>query len=113
MISKIMRTLATPWRLMRLALSLGPEISNQWRVIRPEFDDEYYLASNPDVVGMDPLVHFLVHGWREDRDPTPDFSIADYTLANSDVKETGVNPFFHYLTVGRREGRPLEPSAED
>jgi len=97
---------------MRLAVLRGPELAKQWLVIRPEFDDEYYLASNPDVVGMHPLVHFLIYGWREDRDPSPNFSIADYTQANPDVT-AGVNPFYHYLTVGRREGRPLEPSAED
>jgi len=110
MIAQIMQALATLWRRTLLVITRGPELAKQWRVIRSEFDGEYYLACNPDVVGMDPLVHFLFQGWREDRDPSPNFSIADYTLANPAVTAAGANPFYHYLTIGRRDGMPLEAS---
>jgi len=113
MIAKMVQPLVTLRRLVQPLVSLGPAFAKQLLVVGPKFDDAYYLASNPDVVRLNPLVHFLIYGWREDRDPSPDFSIADYTLANPDVAAAGVNPFYHYLTVGRREGRRLEPSAED
>src|SRR4029078_7476743 len=37
------------------------------------FDTGYYLETNPDVVatGENPLVHFVVHGGREGREPQP------------------------------------------
>ncbi|MEJ1976096.1 MAG: glycoside hydrolase family 99-like domain-containing protein [Acetobacteraceae bacterium] len=40
-----------------------------------EFDSAYYLRENPDVaaVGMDPLEHYLVRGFAEERLPSPGF----------------------------------------
>jgi len=35
------------------------------------FDGDFYLATNPDLQSaqVDPLLHFLEHGWREGRRP--------------------------------------------
>jgi hypothetical protein len=72
-----------------------------------EFDVGFYLSSNADVAssGLDPLDHFLRHGWLEGRDPSPGFSVADYLDAYPDVASAGLNPFVHYLRSGRAEGR--------
>lgn len=74
------------------------------------FDVRYYLARNPDVAaaGVDPLGHFLEFGWREGRDPTPDFSIAAYLAAFPDVALSDVNPFVHYLRAGKPRLLPAE-----
>jgi hypothetical protein len=74
------------------------------------FDADFYRARNPDIdeAGLDPLQHFLSGGWREGRDPTPDFSVRAYLDANEDVALLGLNPFLHWLTHGREEGRPLK-----
>ncbi|HEV2530854.1 MAG TPA: hypothetical protein VGT80_03910 [Phenylobacterium sp.] len=71
------------------------------------FDARFYLRSHPDVarMGVDPIEHFLVNGWREGRDPNRDFSVKEYLEAYPDVAEAGVNPFVHYLRAGRAEGR--------
>jgi hypothetical protein len=76
-------------------------------MMQREFDSEFYLHANPDVQrsGMDPFDHFLKYGWRENRDPTPDFSMASYAARYADVRKSGENPFSHYLRVGRRKGR--------
>lgn len=39
----------------------------------PAFDTRYYLSTNPDVVAarVNPLYHYVVHGRREGRRPTP------------------------------------------
>lgn len=76
-------------------------------LLEGHFDLAYYRARNPDVTacGADPLAHFLVYGWREGRDPAPDFSLADYLELNPDVAASGVNPFVHYVQTGRAEGR--------
>ena len=78
--------------------------------IAAEFDADFYRARNPDIeeAGLDPLQHFLNGGWREGRDPTPDFSVRAYLDANEDVALLGLNPFLHWLTHGRDEGRPLK-----
>ena len=72
------------------------------------FDSVFYLSSWPDVAaaGQDPLEHFLLAGWREGRDPSPDFCGAAYLEANPDLAGTGINPFLHWLAVGQAEGRP-------
>ena len=68
-----------------------PISSNQRRPLfanpLPGFDPAYYLDRNPDVrrAGLDPLQHFLNHGWTEGRDPSAGFSTAGYLAANPDV----------------------------
>jgi len=76
------------------------------------FDARYYLAANPDIAaaGIDPLDHFLAHGWREGRNPNARFDVAYYLAANTDVADAGVNPLVHYARFGQREGRlPRRP----
>jgi hypothetical protein len=75
------------------------------------FDRAFYLARQPDVAaaGGDPFEHFMVFGWREGRDPTPDFSVNGYLATYPEVEALGVNPFIHYLTNGRPRILPPEP----
>jgi hypothetical protein len=72
-------------------------------------DIDYYLANNPDVrrAGVDPVEHFLVDGWKEERSPSAAFSVQDYLLANPDVAAAGINPLIHYLQVGKSQNRRL------
>lgn len=77
------------------------------RKVAELFDAAHYRAQNPDVAaaGVDPVAHFLAYGWREGRDPRPDFSLADYRELNGDVVGEEDNPFIHYVLAGRAEGR--------
>lgn len=79
--------------------------------IREQFDPSFYLAHNPDVAeaGIDPLEHFVKWGWKEGRDPTPDFSVVDYLEANPDVAAAGINPFWHHITTGKDKDRARMP----
>ncbi|WP_457104046.1 hypothetical protein [Methylobacterium sp. P5_C11] len=73
----------------------------------PGFDPTYYLNRNPDVreAGLNPLQHFLAHGWREGRDPSAGFSTSGYLAANPDVAASDQNPLLHFLENGLAEGR--------
>lgn len=88
-----------------------PLSSNQRRPLfgnpLPGFDPAYYLDRNPDVreAGLDPLTHFLEHGWKEGRDPSPGFSTTGYLAANPDVAVAEQNPLLHFLQNGLAEGR--------
>ncbi|ODT86886.1 hypothetical protein [Phenylobacterium sp. SCN 70-31] len=76
------------------------------------FDRAFYLSTYADVAagGGDPLDHYMAHGWREGRDPSPAFSTRVYLEMFPDVSESGVNPFVHWLTTGRpRLRRPPPP----
>jgi hypothetical protein len=92
------------WRMANLSgSSADSEIGRRLAV---EFDAEFYRVRNPDVAasGIDPLAHFLDYGWREGRDPRPDFSLADYRELNPDL-DGDTNPFAHYVLSGREQGR--------
>ncbi|WP_396595206.1 hypothetical protein [Brevundimonas sp. R86498] len=78
--------------------------------IREAFDEDFYRASNPDIADQDPFDHFVAVGWKEGRDPHPDFSVSDYHLVNPDVAAAGLNPFIHFIRHGRAEGRSLGPA---
>ncbi|MFA6154641.1 hypothetical protein [Mesorhizobium sp.] len=77
------------------------------REIATEFDPGFYLASNGDVQAarLDPLLHYVIEGWKELRDPNANFSTSAYLAANPDVGALRVNPFWHYIVSGRSEGR--------
>ncbi len=78
-------------------------------IIAAEFDEAFYRKNNADVdfSVISPLEHFDKVGWREGRDPSPDFSVKDYLTIHADVAEAGINPLAHYLRFGREEGRAV------
>ena len=63
------------------------------------------MQQNPDVAasGVNPLLHYLVDGFREGREPSPEFSGRFYLEQNPDVG--GMNPLGHFLKYGRSQGR--------
>ena len=60
---------------------------------------------------MNPLVHYLVDGAREGRDPGPEFNTRWYVAENADVLRSGVNPLVHYVRHGYIEGRRPAPES--
>ncbi|MBJ7262411.1 MAG: glycoside hydrolase family 99-like domain-containing protein [Burkholderiaceae bacterium] len=76
------------------------------------FDAEFYKSTYPDVLqaGVDTATHYVVHGWRERRNPSALFNTAQYLADYPDVEAAGVNPLLHYLKHGRREGRKFFPA---
>ena len=81
----------------------------EYRLIKKSglFDTEYYLSENNDVKELDanPLVHYVVSGAKEGRDPNPLFDTSYYLDENPDLAKSGVNPLAHYIEVGFKEGR--------
>lgn len=77
------------------------------KVPLPGFDPIYYLYWYPDVrsAGLDPLAHYLRHGWKEGRDPSAGFSTSGYLAMNPDVASSGHNPLVHFVNSGLSEGR--------
>lgn len=94
--------------LKSLVPNLSIQLIRERLLISRQFDRKFYLNVNQDVSdasGVDPVTHYCVHGWKEGRDPTPNFSTKYYLLANPDVQRAGVNPFWHFLKHGKKEGR--------
>ncbi len=84
----------------------GADVSrHDFEIAEPYFDRIYYRAENPSVRHIDPLLHFLVQGWRQGRNPSPMFDVKFYLTNNPDVAATGVNPLLHFIIAGKAEGR--------
>lgn len=76
------------------------------------FDQQWYREQYRDNEGAatDPVRHYVMHGAREGRHPSPRFDSAWYLSQYADVASAGMNPLAHYLISGQAEGRlPLPP----
>lgn len=69
------------------------------------FDPVYYLKQYPDVrqADVDPLEHFVLHGWKEGRNPNEWFNTREYLEKNPDVAQAGINPFVHWIRWYKKE----------
>lgn len=90
-------------------LKLRIKLINEMDVVSSGFDIGYYLEKNKDVAasGLDPVEHFCSFGWKEGRDPSPEFSIHEYLRTNPDVSHEDINPFLHWVLYGKSEGRSV------
>jgi hypothetical protein len=76
------------------------------------FDQAWHLARYPDLVGarIAPLVHYLLTGAREGRDPHPLFDEAYYAGENAhELAATGLSGLEHYARAGAARGRNPHP----
>ena len=73
-------------------------------------DISYYLKENEDVraSGMDPILHYMFHGFEEGRKPNPSFNSELYLEINKDIKKSNLNPLVHYSLYGIKEGRKIK-----
>lgn len=70
-------------------------------------DIEFYLNEYSDVKlsGMDPILHYLYHGFKEGKKPNPQFNGNYYLKKYPDVERSNLNPLVHYLLYGKKEQR--------
>ncbi|MDZ5459075.1 FkbM family methyltransferase [Azohydromonas lata] len=78
------------------------------------FDRRWYRNCNQDVAtqSMHPLVHYLLYGAYEGRNPNRVFDSGFYLARNPDVRGSGINPLLHYIKHGEAEGRAASDSFE-
>ena len=66
----------------------------------------------PDVKAtqLSAVQHYCTSGWKEGKDPSPEFSTVFYMDDNPDVKDAAINPLYHYVVAGKTERRyPRRP----
>ena len=66
------------------------------------FDKKFYLETYPHIAksGMDPLLHYLFFGYRENKVPNPLFNLEKYLQKYPDIEE---NPLIHFLNNSEDE----------
>jgi len=74
------------------------------------FDADFYCAENPVATRskMDPLIHYLVRGYRNFIEPSDKISTRSYIGRYPDIRNAGINPLVHWLEFGRYEGRKID-----
>lgn len=75
------------------------------------FDPAWYARRYPDVVGegLDPALHYAVHGGREGRWPHPLFHGDLYLDSVPGLRAEGINPLLHYIDRGAAAGLRPNP----
>jgi glycosyltransferase involved in cell wall biosynthesis len=65
----------------------------------PLFDTRYYLSEHPEVraLGINPLVHFLLHSVAEEHSPSPYFDTEYYYSQDRGLRVNRVNALVHYV----------------
>jgi hypothetical protein len=105
----LVRQFRTQVRRSRLRNLMDSEVPTQteWTQIlllrqSPYFWPGWYLRQNPDVAeaGKEPALHFLRNGWKEGRDPSPNFSVRRHLDKHPDVRRTRQNPLMHAIETG-------------
>ena len=104
-------------RIEQGLFGLARDANHAAAIIRPWFDQDYYLNTYPDVrqSGMDPAIHYVTVGWIELRDPSPDFSTRKYLIDHPHLTLLGLNPYLHYLVIEKFQGgsEAADPAIDD
>lgn len=66
------------------------------------FNEQWYLDAYPDVkkAELDPIRHYIEFGYKEGREPSPDFDSKSYVIKNPDVRTRGLIPLYHFIKYG-------------
>lgn len=73
-------------------------------------DPDHYRATLPPLKRVDdPAEHFVRDGWRQLRDPNPDFDLWWYWSNHLDPADDAINPLVHWVLQGRADGLSTRP----
>src|SRR5579871_351120 len=80
-------------------------LSKAVEVTQHFFDADFYVSRNTDLdpSRIDAFSHYLLRGWKEFRNPNPEFSVREYLLRHPDVEAAGAEPLIHYANVGKAQ----------
>jgi len=107
----------SPRKLLALRRAEVRELWRRRRTVRRIaasglFDAAYYLEQNPDVAGAgwEPILHYVLHGTSEGRNPHPMFDTTYYLEQVPGLAASGSNPLLHFITRGMKEGLRPHPA---
>ncbi|WP_081087271.1 rhamnan synthesis F family protein [Burkholderia pseudomultivorans] len=91
---------------------LATKPASSEELCRLEFDEKFYLSMYPDVKesGISPFLHYMNFGFKENRNPNPNFDSFYYKTHN--IKENQEqNPLLHYIKFGRKKNVLTRPAS--
>ncbi len=77
-------------------------LAAEQRKLEALFDREYYLSMYEDVrkAGIDPFLHYTQHGWRENRNPSPEFDTWYFLKNYPEFANAQDSPLHQFLRAG-------------
>jgi glycosyltransferase involved in cell wall biosynthesis len=101
------------WSLLGGNATASKRLLN-WNGLADAMDIEWYRTKYADVAttGMDPALHYLMHGYKERRDPAPNFSTGLYLADHPDLDRVGIHALQHYVLWGHKERRRVQPAVK-
>lgn len=104
-------------RMFRLITKEKYNEKRQIEIVKksPFFDEKWYLEQNMDVKasGTNAAKHYVKYGWKEGRNPSPEFDTNDYKLKHSELIEKDWCPLFHYYLQRRAEKRSVKKASNN
>ena len=76
------------------------------------FNKSWYIRTYQDLTLMQklfPAIHYTLYGWKEGKNPGPEFNSKYYMTIYDDVAKDNINPLFHYEKYGKAEKRSKAP----
>ena len=111
--SKFLKLLAPAQRLKGRIFGSDKELRKDLALLYTSnlFDAKWYLECYKDVMdsALDPAEHYLKFGFKEGRQPGPNFDGNWYLKHYTDVAKKGMNPLIHFIKFGQAEGRRSSP----
>jgi O-antigen biosynthesis protein len=79
-----------------------PTLPAEQRQLEALFDQEYYLSMYEDVreAGTDPFLHYTRHGWREYRNPSPEFDTWYFLKSHPEFADAQASPLHQFVRAG-------------
>lgn len=73
------------------------------------FNEEFYIRKYPNMKdsSFNSLIHYMFHGYNENKIPSENFSPKFYLKSYKNVKKMKMNPLVHYVLYGRNENKKV------
>ncbi len=71
------------------------------------FDYDYYISNYNYNSKIDPLLHYIYKGYKENKNPNSKFDGEFYSNRYPEIKEQDINPLVYFVLKGQNEGKTL------
>lgn len=71
----------------------------QREIIKPFFDEEFYISTYKNRMLSDPLMHYLITGWKQGLEPNNYFVSQAHISKHSHIAYADLCPFYHYVST--------------
>ncbi|MGA7386142.1 MAG: hypothetical protein WBW81_16035, partial [Methylocella sp.] len=77
-------------------------LAAEQRQVEALFDREYYDSMYEDIreAGFDPFLHYTRHGWRENRNPSPEFDTWYFFKVHPEFADSQDSPLHQFVRAG-------------